>query len=250
MTKHPRRAGRPWRVLLDRGRGPLGLLSACAMVAAAATFALDRYRAAEWEREIVAGRPAADRTLMPVPDIARWRPTLLAPGTGAPPFSLVEVRTGGRVSLDDCRGRPVVLLLGSFGCNVFCGQLGELLRLHDTCKDRADFFFVAIRDAGHPGPKTSPLAGDPDLGATTPAARLRLIRKGLGFYKVPFPTLLDEDGQVERAYDAYPQRLVIVGADGLVVFDGGWGSTGGPSDWDLEEVEKHLRAALRRGPLH
>ena len=48
----------------------------------------------------------------------------------------------------------------------------------------------------------------------------------------------------ESAYQAFPQRLVIVGTDGLIDFDGGWGSKGGPSDWDLEEVEKHLRAAL------
>jgi hypothetical protein len=128
--------------------------------------------------------------------------------------------------------------------------LGHLLRLHEVYKDRAAFLFVAIRDAGHPDPATSPLAGDPDLGATTSAARLRLIRKGLGFYKVPFPTLLDEDGQVELAYDAYPKRLVIVGADGLVVFDGGRGSAGGPSDWNLEDVEQHLRSALPRDPVH
>jgi hypothetical protein len=37
-------------------------------------------------------------------------------GTLAPTFTLLEARTGKRVSLDDYRGkRPVVLLLSSFG---------------------------------------------------------------------------------------------------------------------------------------
>jgi hypothetical protein len=63
-------------------------------------------------------------------------------------------------------------------------------------------------------------------------------------YKPPFPTLFDADGEVERAYDAYPKRLVVVGSDGRVVYDGGRGTGGGPSEWDLREVETHIRTAL------
>jgi hypothetical protein len=114
MTEQPHTAGRSWRGLF--GRGPFGLLSACVVVAAVATFALDRYRVAERKRAFAAQLSAVNRFSIPAPDIARWRPTLLAPGTAAPSFRLVDVRTGGRVRLDESRGRrPVVLLLSSFG---------------------------------------------------------------------------------------------------------------------------------------
>jgi hypothetical protein len=224
----------------------LGLLAVCLAVAAGAAFALDRYLVAKRRQEIAAEIPAPNRSSLSAPSILDWTPTLLTPGQAAPRFTLVDMRTGGRISLDDYRGRrPVVLLLGSFGCNVYCGQVRNLIRLHETYKDRAAFLFIAITDAGHPDPEMAAvLAGEPHPEKDTPEARVRLIRKGLEHYKVPFPCLLDEDRKVESAYEAFPQRLVIVGADGLVVFDGGWGSKGGPSNWDLEEVEEHLRSAL------
>lgn len=108
------------------------------------------------------------------------------------------------------------------------------------------FLFVYIRDAGHPD-AGAPLADDPDRAVTDPDARLRFIRKELEFYNIPFPVLFDAGGEVERAYDAYPQRLIVVGTDGKVAYDGGRGTKGGPSDWDLEEVDNHLRAALAAG---
>jgi hypothetical protein len=126
--------------------------------------------------------------------------------------------------------------------------LGHLVRLHRAYKDRAAFLLIAVKDAGHPDPG-SPVAGDPDVGATDLPARKRLVRKGLASYGVSFPALLDEDGEVERAYDGSPKRLVIVGADGRVAYDGGRGTGGGPSAWDLEEVEAHLRSALNAGPV-
>jgi hypothetical protein len=95
----------------------------------------------------------------------------------------------------------------------------------------------------------APYAKVADLNGSTPQERLRFIHKGLEVFRIPFPCLLDEDGEVERAYEAFPQRLMIVGVDGRVVFDAGWGSKGGPSDWDLEEVERHLRAAFPARPL-
>jgi hypothetical protein len=119
--------------------------------------------------------------------------------------------------------------------------LDHLIRLHETYNARAAFLFIAIRDAGHRDPKWSFLSIAPDAA---PEERVRVIRKGLEFYKIPFHCLIDEDKQVERAYGAYPLRLVIVGSDGRVVFDAGRGSLGGPSAWDLEEVEGHLRSVL------
>jgi hypothetical protein len=126
--------------------------------------------------------------------------------------------------------------------------LGHLLRLHRAYRGRVAFLMVAITDAGHPGPRLRPREGGPRPEAATPEERLRQALEGLDAYRVPFPVLLDEGGQAERAYGAYPKRLVVVGADGRALFDGGHGPTGGPSDWDLAEVEGHLLAALRLPP--
>ena len=226
----------------------LGLLSGCVIVAAAAALAVDRYRLAEQRQQIAAHIPAPDRSSLPDPDTERWQPTLLRTGTPAPRFNLEDVRTGNRVSLDQHRGRrPVVLLLGSFGCNVFSGQLRDLVRLSETYRDRAAFCFVAIRDAGHPLPEMA-LPEEPRVDLTNRESLLWYVRKGLDVYQVPFPCLLDEDGQVERAYHAFPQRLIIVGVDGNVVYDGGFGSRGGPSAWDLKVAESRLREALVASP--
>jgi len=60
--------------------------------------------------------------------------------------------------------------------------------------------------------------------------------------------LLDgEDERVEKLYDAWPRRLVIVGVDGRVAFDAGHGLT---QPWDLVEIDRHLRATLATGDLH
>ena len=121
--------------------------------------------------------------------------------------------------------------------------MGRVKRLHAAYSGRAAFLFVAIRDAGHPGPEMRRLADGADAGQ-----RRRYVLEGLAVYGLPFPALLDEDGAVERAYEAFPQRAVVVGADGLVAYDGGWGEAGGPSDWDFAELEVRLRAALRLAP--
>jgi hypothetical protein len=213
------------------------------MVAIAAAVAVDRYLLNAERQRIAAQIPEADRISLSPPDPERWRPTLFAAGTEAPSFDLMDVRTEERVRLDQLRGRrPVVLLFGSFGCNVFSGQLRSLLRLHEAYQDRAAFCFIAIKDAGHPLPEMA--LEDPSLDLTDPETRACYVRKGLDAYKVPFPCLLDEDGQAERAYHAFPQRLVIVGIDGNIVYDGGFGAQGGPSAWDLKAVESHLREAL------
>jgi hypothetical protein len=128
--------------------------------------------------------------------------------------------------------------------------LGHLLRLADHYKGRAAFLFVAIANPGHPSREAIDLIGEayfPEDG--TPEDHLRLTRRGLEAYKFPFPGLHDADGAVQYAYGAYPKRLLVVGRDGLVDFDGGRGKdlTYRPCAWDLEAFEEHLQAALRLG---
>jgi hypothetical protein len=95
------------------GRRALLTLTAALGAAVAATLALDQWRAAEKRREFTA--PPPDPRLLTSPDLASWRVAPLPPGSLAPDFDLVDVRTGEQVSLSEFRGRPVVLLLSSYG---------------------------------------------------------------------------------------------------------------------------------------
>jgi hypothetical protein len=121
--------------------------------------------------------------------------------------------------------------------------LDRLLELHARYRDRVAFLFVYIRDAGHPDPAIFPNARQTKSIDPTPAESHQLLSRGLNHYDIPFPTLLDRRGEVERAYNAFPKRLVVVDSDGLIVYDGGRGESGGPSEWNLAEVERHLRVA-------
>ncbi len=226
-----------------RFRPALAFLAVGAGIVAVAV-ALDQWSVAEKRRKF-ATAPVDPRQLA-APDPGSWRAVPIPPDTAAPEFTLTDVRTGMRVSLDDFHGRPVVLLLSSYGCNIFCNELGSLIALHKKHQDQVAFLFISIRDAGHPDPKTSPPVGAPRPGESAPEARLRLVREGAEFLDLPFPALLDADGEVERAYNAFPKRLVVVGPDGRIVYDGGRGVMGGPSAWNLTEVEHHIRSAIGR----
>lgn len=88
-------------------------LCGCLCVAAAAAIALDGYQVAKQREEWQwAG---SGHTSIPDPISNIWIPKPLPPGTTAPQFTLVDARTGSRTSLAEHRGRPVVLLLSSFG---------------------------------------------------------------------------------------------------------------------------------------
>jgi peroxiredoxin len=210
------------------------------VAAAAGAVALDQFSLARKESSAW----PADPSLLTPPDLASWGASPLTLGGPAADFNLQDVRTGTRVSLNQLRGRPVVLLLSSFGCNVFCRELGRLTDLHKAFQDDATFVFIAIRDAGHPDPDTSPPQSAPRPGESDLETRRRRIREGAEYLSLPFPVLFDADGEAERAYAAFPKRLIVIGADGRIVYDGGRGAKRGPSDWDLIEVEQHLRTAI------
>jgi hypothetical protein len=137
-------------------------------------------------------------------------------GKPAPGFTLPDIRTGEPVSLVDNHGhKPTVLIFGSFGCDLFCGQIDDVLRLHRQYKDQVRFLFVYVRDANHTNPEL-----DDFLRARPAKDRSSRIRGGLGFYAIDMPCLLDgDDRQIERMYSAYPERLFIIDRAGMVYWD-------------------------------
>jgi len=253
--------------------GLLMILTGCLVVATAGATVLDRARQASWGLPAPANASPASPFLLPgLPESA------LNPGTAAPPLALKDFRTGRRVILDDFRGkRPVVLLFGSFGSSVFSGQLAPLRRLHDQFKDRVAFLFVEITERAPPGHELEPRAERLRLPeANSPEDRRRRIARRLEVFDLPFPCLVDEEGRAEAAYAAHPLRLVVVGTDGLIVYNAGLGRllfgpavvvsptsdlvphalgsdaapSGSMTNWDLNTIEERLRADLARERPH
>ena len=98
-----------------RSKHPGLLLCGCIMAAFAAVVLLDR-QLTKTRKNLAVRFPPANPDLMQAPTLQGWRPVILEAGTKAPTFRLTDVRTGGYVSLEDLHaGRPVVLLLSSFG---------------------------------------------------------------------------------------------------------------------------------------
>ena len=59
----------------------------------------------------------------------------------------------------------------------------------------------------------------------------------------PMPALVDDmEDTANRAYDAYPDRLYLVGKDGRIAYRGG----PGPFGFDPDELEEAIRRELAR----
>ena len=219
-------------------RGLRGIALSCAIIAAAATFALNHHRTTRNRQadpgsvtDIATVGPTIDSSLLPAP---------LLPGDLAPSFDLKDARSGGRASLSDYRGRPVVLVFGSLRCEILRSQFDKLNELRAAYANRVGFLFIVIRGAGRPETGTpAPEAFAPDASQ---AADLQSVRDELDRFHLT--TLVDEHDVTARAYNASPRRLLIVDAAGRIAFDGARGVIGGANDWDLQAVGAHLNSLL------
>jgi hypothetical protein len=116
--------------------------------------------------------------------------------------------------------------------------LDHLAALYRGEGQRVDFLYVYLTGgAGGGRPTGAPSGHAPDVG---PEETRRRVRELPGPRKLPFPCAFDDDGRVARAYGAWPQRLVVIGADGRVAYDAGEGLL----PWDMAEVRRHLEGAL------
>jgi thyroxine 5-deiodinase len=162
----------------------------------------------------------------------------LPEGTAAPDFTLPSLQDGREVRLSSFRGdRPVVLVFGSCSCDLFHNEIEDLERLYKAYKQHAAFVFVYIEEAAHFIPGLEFLVEDLP---TSPCKRRQLLRKAVALVKLTIPTVLDrEDNRVEKAYRAFPLRLVVVGKDGRIARDLGNGVV---RPWDLDKLETWLKA--------
>src|SRR5207249_3707171 len=71
----------------------------------------------------------------------------IASGAEAPDFSLSSPSGSAAPRLSSLRGKPVVLIFGSYTCPKFRSQVDALNRLSERYRDRAVFLLVYIREA-------------------------------------------------------------------------------------------------------
>jgi cytochrome oxidase Cu insertion factor (SCO1/SenC/PrrC family) len=143
--------------------------------------------------------------------------------TLATDFTLPRLDNGAPVHLAALlRRRPVALVFGSFGCLYFCSRLANLRQLQEKYGDKIDFLFVYINN-GHPEPDAlQAVRADKDAAPDAPVNRLARIRAGMELFGVSMPCVVDAaDDRVQKAYGAFPARLVIVDRTSKVAFDSG-----------------------------
>jgi len=106
------------------------------------------------------------------------------------------------------------------------------------------FFVVYIREA-HALDSRSPLGGGGMPIVEDPVSILE--RRGVAKVCMtklalePMPALVDDmDDSVNEAYDAWPDRLYLVGRDGRIAYHGGRG----PFGFEPDDLEAAIRAEL------
>ncbi|MDF1737594.1 MAG: redoxin domain-containing protein [Verrucomicrobiales bacterium] len=148
------------------------------------------------------------------------------PGALAPDFRLLTADGDRAVSLSElASSKPVVLILSSWGCDIFRESLSGLQELHSRYAEEAHFVMVYCREV-HP---LDGFAGN--LGrvndAKTIEERMLHARRCREQLRLPFLMLVDTMmDSVATRWAALPVRTFVVDTDGKVGFasaQGPWG---------------------------
>ena len=144
--------------------------------------------------------------------------------------------------------RPVVLVFGSYTCPKLRSSAAELKRIAAQYHDRVDFRLVYISEAHADGAPESQWQSSINQkeGIDLPAARDLAEKQEhatLCLRKLTLPFAVEVDGMdaaAERAYQAWPSRLYLVGRDGQVAFQ----TRLGELDFHADDLERAIREIL------
>lgn len=152
-------------------------------------------------------------------------------GASVPDFTLRTLDGGDEITLSQRIGpRPVVLVFGNFTCGPFRRQGGNVEKVYQRYKDRADFLMVYVREA-HPTDGWY-MPGAERYGADIAQPRTYDERVGVAqtcqkSLKFGMPFLVDTiDDQVGAAYSGMPSRLYVLDRQGKVAYKSGRGPFG------------------------
>lgn len=171
--------------------------------------------------------------------IARIQPGSVRVGDRLPDVSF-ESLDGPPVALSSLRGRPAVLVFGSCTCGPFVESMGAIAGLERQFRGRVAFILVYV-DEAHPTDGWVM----PDNAFVVARARSIEDRRiaALEFRRrlgVSFPIVLETmDRAAERTFGAFPNRMVIADADGVVV------ATGKPGPYSTTQGAAAAAGVLR-----
>jgi tetratricopeptide (TPR) repeat protein len=171
----------------------------------------------------------------------------IAPDAEAPDFSLASPTGALAPRLSSLRGKPVVLIFGSYTCPKFRSQVDALNRLSERYRDRAAFLLVYIREAH--GDATWQSSVNQREGVAQPDAasigqKREYASACLRKLKIPYAAVVDGmDGAVEKTYAAWPSRVYLIDRNGRVKFN----SLLDQERFDAPALEAAIQAAI--GPL-
>ena len=156
---------------------------------------------------------------------------LLELGSMAPAFQATNLRTERPVTLEDYRGKVVLVNIWATWCPPCRAEMPSMERLHQKFAG-TDFRIAAISVDGD--------AFYPDKEQPTPAQVL-VFADGLG---LTFDVLHDPSGAIRRAYDIYgvPESFVV-DRDGVIVK-----RVIGAADWEAPVNVALIRSLLGGGP--
>jgi tetratricopeptide (TPR) repeat protein len=146
-------------------------------------------------------------------------------GSKAPDVKL-RLPGGGTRRLSSLRGKPVLLAFGSLTCPQFRNGVSLLNELHERYGRRVTFLMVYIREA-HPRDGSSPLPVNERLGMSLAEPRSLEERAGNAALcqkrlSIPYEAVLDGmEGDVEKAFAAFPSRAYVIDREGAVTLSMG-----------------------------
>jgi Spy/CpxP family protein refolding chaperone len=151
--------------------------------------------------------------------------TPIASGQAAPDFKLLKL-DGSPVQLSGLKGRPVVLVFGSYTCPTLRDRAMGLDRLYHDVEDKVNLFLVYTKEA-HPVDgwevDRNKLDNIQIQQPTSEAARKSVARLAHDSLHLAMPILMDEmDDTVTTNYGAFPNGAVVIGNDGLVFGSQQW----------------------------
>jgi Iodothyronine deiodinase len=161
-------------------------------------------------------------------------------GDQAPDLAL-PLYDGGEVKLSELwRARPVVLVFGSCTWPPFRKKIGDLHRIYDKYKDRAEFLTVYISEA-HPDDEWQMDSNHTDKMVfkqpKTFEARKELAAVLVDKLKYRMPLAVDTiDNKADQVFAGWPERIYVLEAGGRVKYKGGMG----PFGFHPDEAEKVL----------
>ena len=176
-----------------------------------------------------AGRPARNQGM-------------LRNGDDAPDFSLRTYDGSQVITLSKFRGKPVVLVFGSCTCPPFVRSTSTINSLFDEYREDVNFLMIYIREAHPIGGREVPNNQFKVNAPTTLRERCELAEDFNGRIQMRMPIVVDTiDDAVADVYAPWPNRLVVVDADGKIV-DVGIAAAGGTreSSRQLPPLLNHL----------